>query len=50
MPRFNISEQQILDLADNGRVYEKGFSYYTAGRVRNFIFFPDNGLVSAKCH
>jgi Superfamily II DNA/RNA helicases, SNF2 family len=48
MPRFNISEQQILDLADNGRVYEKGFSYYTAGRVRNFIFFPDNGLVSAN--
>ena len=48
MPRFNISEQQILDLADNGRVYKKGFSYYTAGRVRNFIFSPDNGLVTAN--
>ncbi|HUS87877.1 MAG TPA: SNF2 helicase associated domain-containing protein, partial [Desulfosporosinus sp.] len=48
MPRFNISEQQILDLADNDRVYKKGFSYYTAGRVRNFIFSPDKGLVSAN--
>lgn len=48
MPSFNISEQQILDLADNDRVYKKGFSYYTAGRVRNFIFSPDKGLVNAN--
>lgn len=48
MPRFNISEQQILDLADNGLAYKKGFSYYTAGRVRNFIFSPDKGLVNAN--
>ena len=48
MPRFNISEQQILDLAGNDRVYEKGFSYYTAGRVRNFISSPDKGLVNAN--
>ncbi|MFZ3132973.1 MAG: SNF2 helicase associated domain-containing protein, partial [Desulfosporosinus sp.] len=48
MPRLNISEQQILALADNSRVYEKGFSYYTAGRVRNFIFSPDKDLVSAN--
>jgi len=48
MPRFNISEQQILDLAGNDRVYKKGFSYYTAGNVRNFIFSPDKGLVNAN--
>jgi len=47
MPRFNITDQQILDLADNDLIYKKGFSYYTAGRVRNFIFSPDKGLVSA---
>src|SRR5665648_1110902 len=48
MPRFNISEQQILDLANNGLEYKKGFSYYTAGRVRNFIFSPEKGLVNAN--
>jgi len=48
MPRFNISEQQILDLVDNDLVYKKGFSYYTAGRVRSFIFSPDKGLVNAN--
>ncbi len=48
MPAFNISEQQILDLADNELVYKKGFSYYTAGRVRNFVFSPDKGLVNAN--
>lgn len=48
MLRFNISEQLILDLADNDRVYMKGYSYFTANRVRNFIFTPDKGLVNAN--
>jgi len=48
MPRFNISEQQVLDLADNLLEYKKGFSYFKAGRVRNFIFSPDKGLVNAN--
>ncbi|HBP64233.1 MAG TPA: helicase, partial [Desulfosporosinus sp.] len=48
MPRFNITDQQILDLSDNDLVYKKGFSYYTAGRVRNFTFSPDKGLVIAN--
>ncbi|TGE39043.1 helicase [Desulfosporosinus fructosivorans] len=48
MLRFNISEQIIQDLADNNLVYKKGFSYYTAGRVRNFVFAPDKGLVNAN--
>ena len=48
MPRFNISEKQIIDLADNDRVYRKGISYYLAGRVSNFIFAPDKGLVNAS--
>ncbi len=48
MPRFNISEQIIQDLADNNLVYKKGFSYFTAGRVRNFVFAPDKGLVNAN--
>ncbi|MDR3600607.1 MAG: DEAD/DEAH box helicase [Desulfosporosinus sp.] len=48
MPRFNISEQQIIDLADNDRVYKKGVSYYMAGRVSNFIFVPDKGIVNAS--
>jgi len=48
MPRFNICEQQILDLADNELEYKKGFSYFTAGRVRSFIFSPDKGLVNAN--
>jgi len=48
MPRFNISEKQIIDLADDDRVYKKGVSYYTAGRVSNFIFAPDKGLVNAS--
>ena len=48
MPRFNISEKQIIDLADNDRVYRKGISYYLAGRVSNFIFTPDKGLVNAS--
>lgn len=48
MPHFNISEQQILDLADNDLEYKNGVSYYTAGRVRNFIFSPDKGLVNAN--
>ncbi len=48
MPAFNISEQLIQDLADNNLVYKKGSSYYTAGRVRNFNFSPDKGLVNAN--
>ncbi|WP_045576540.1 DEAD/DEAH box helicase [Desulfosporosinus sp. I2] len=48
MPRFNLSEQMILDLADNDRVYKKGVSYYTAGRVYNFSFSPDKGLINAS--
>jgi len=48
MPLFNISDQKILDLADNDRVYKKGLSYYLAGRVINFIFSPDKGLVNAS--
>ncbi|HZK53092.1 MAG TPA: DEAD/DEAH box helicase [Desulfosporosinus sp.] len=48
MARFNITDQQIIDLADNDLVYKKGFSYYTAGRVRNFTFSPDKGLVIAN--
>ena len=48
MPRFNISEQKIIDLADNDRVYKKGLSYYLAGRVINFVFTPDKGLVNAS--
>lgn len=48
MPHFNISEQKIMDLADNDRVYKKGLSYYLAGRVINFIFSPDKGLVNAS--
>jgi SNF2 family DNA or RNA helicase len=48
MPRFNISEKQIIDLADDERVYKKGVSYYTAGRVTNFTFAPDKGLVNAS--
>jgi len=47
MPRFNISEKQISALADEDRVYKKGVSYYMAGRVSNFIFAPDKGLVNA---
>ncbi|EGW36589.1 DEAD/DEAH box helicase [Desulfosporosinus sp. OT] len=48
MSRFNISEQQILDLADNDRVYKKGVSYFMASRVSNFTFTPDKGLVNAS--
>ncbi|SPF48594.1 Helicase conserved C-terminal domain protein [Candidatus Desulfosporosinus infrequens] len=48
MPRFNISEKQIIELADNDHIYRKGVSYYLAGRVSNFIFAPDKGLVSAS--
>ncbi|GAB6152102.1 DEAD/DEAH box helicase [Desulfosporosinus burensis] len=48
MPRFYISEQIIQDLADNDRVYKKGLSYYAAGRVYNFSFFPDKGLINAS--
>ena len=48
MPRFNISEKQILDLADNERVYMKGVSYYIAGRVSNFLFASEKGLIKAS--
>lgn len=48
MPRFNLSEQIIMDLADNDHVYTKGLSYYKAGRVINFSFSPDKGLVTAS--
>lgn len=48
MPRFIISEEQIIDLANTDRVYKKGVSYYMASRVRNFIFAPDKGLVNAS--
>ncbi|EHQ90846.1 DEAD/DEAH box helicase [Desulfosporosinus youngiae] len=48
MPLFTISEQKILDLADNDRVYKKGLAYYLAGRVINFSFSPDKGLVNAS--
>jgi len=48
MSRFILTEQIILDLADNDRVYRKGLSYYMAGRVINFSFSPDKGLVNAS--
>jgi len=48
MSHFNLSEQIILDLANNDRVYKKGLSYYMAGRVINFNFSPDKGLVNAS--
>ncbi|MCO5385021.1 DEAD/DEAH box helicase [Desulfosporosinus sp.] len=48
MSRFILTEQIILDLADNDRVYRKGLSYYMAGRVINFTFSPDKGLVNAS--
>lgn len=48
MSRFNLTEEVILDLADNDRVYKKGQSYYMAGRVINFTFSQDKGLVNAS--
>jgi len=48
MSRFNLTEQIILDLTDNDRVYKMGLSYYLAGRVINFIFLPDKGIVNAS--
>lgn len=48
MPRFNLSEQTILDLANNDHVYKKGVSYFTAGRVYNFSFSSDRGLINAS--
>jgi Superfamily II DNA/RNA helicases, SNF2 family len=48
MPRFNISEEKILDLAYSDRVYKKGVSYYLSNRVRNFEFSPDKGLINAS--
>lgn len=48
MPRFNISEEQIIHLADDDRVYKRGVSYFTAGRVTNFTFTPDKGTVNAS--
>ena len=48
MPRFYLSEQILIDLADNDRVYTKGVSYYTAGRVNNFTFSPEKSLINAS--
>lgn len=45
--RFMLSEQIIIDLAHNDRVYKKGLSYYMAGRVINFTFSPGKRIVEA---
>jgi SNF2 family DNA or RNA helicase len=47
MPRFNLSEEQILALAVND-VYKQGVAYYMAKNVRDFIFTPDKGMVNAS--
>ncbi|TGE33508.1 DEAD/DEAH box helicase [Desulfosporosinus sp. Sb-LF] len=48
MPRFNITEKQILDLADNDHVYKKGVSYYMDNRVSNFVFSSEKSMVNAS--
>jgi SNF2 family DNA or RNA helicase len=48
MPRLSISEQQILELSDNDRVYKKGVSYFLTNKVRNFSFASEKGLVTAS--
>ena len=48
MPSFNLSEQLIQTLADNERVYAKGVTYSNAGRVNNFHFSIEKGLVNAS--
>jgi len=47
MPHFNLSEEQILALADNN-VYKQGVAYYMAKNVHDFIFAPDKGMVNAS--
>lgn len=48
MPHITISEAQIMNLADNDRVYRRGVSYFLTNRVRNFSYTPDNGTVCAS--
>ncbi|WP_407312580.1 SNF2 helicase associated domain-containing protein [Desulfosporosinus sp. SB140] len=48
MPQFSISEQQIMDLSDNDRVYKKGITYFLTNRVRNFSVTPSKGIISAS--
>ncbi|KLU65603.1 RNA polymerase-associated protein RapA [Desulfosporosinus acididurans] len=48
MPRFSISEPQIMKLADNDRVYKKGVSYFLTNRVRDCNYDPEKGTVSAS--
>ncbi|HEY8909907.1 MAG TPA: DEAD/DEAH box helicase [Desulfosporosinus sp.] len=47
MPHFNLSEEQILALADN-HVYNQGVAYFMAKNVRDFIFSADKGMVNAS--
>ncbi|MFZ3373584.1 MAG: SNF2 helicase associated domain-containing protein, partial [Desulfitobacteriaceae bacterium] len=47
MPRFNLSEKQILDLASRDLVYKKGITYYFSGRVSDFLFAPTKSMVNA---
>ncbi|SDH22244.1 DEAD/DEAH box helicase [Desulfosporosinus hippei] len=48
MSRFTLTEQLILELADSDRVYKLGQAYYTAGRVINFSFSGEKGIVNAS--
>lgn len=48
MPRFLISEPQIMKLADNDRVYKKGVSYFLTNRVRDCSYDSEKGTVSAS--
>ncbi len=48
MPNFNISEQNIRALAYSTMTYEKGLGYYQSGKVRNFSYEPEQGIIKAQ--
>lgn len=47
MTFFNISEQEIREVACNKKTYELGLTYASNKKVNNFIFAPEKGLISA---
>lgn len=48
MPHINITEKQIIELAYNERVYNKGVSYFASGKVTNFVLSPDKDMATAS--